>query len=103
MKFNPYNKYHNKSTIVNGIRFSSKKEAKRYQDLKLLEENGDIKDLKLQSRFNFPMGVFYKGDFSYLENGKLIVEDVKGVKTAVFILKIKCFKYFYPDIELRIT
>ena len=42
------NKYHNTKTKVNDITFDSKLEAKRYTELKLLEKNGLIKDLKLQ-------------------------------------------------------
>ena len=42
------NKYGNKKTVVDGITFDSRKEAKRYQELKLLEKAGEIKDLRRQ-------------------------------------------------------
>ena len=100
--FNQGLKYHNKPTIIDGIRFASKKEAQRYCELKVLEKQGEIKDLKLQPRFKMAPGFTYISDFSYHSNGKLIVEDVKGVMTQVFILKKKCFTYFYPEYELRI-
>ena len=48
------NKYHNIPTIVDGIRFASNKEARRYQELKLLEKVGEISDLELQPSFTFP-------------------------------------------------
>ena len=41
-------KYGAKKTMVDGITFDSKKEAQRYEELKLMEKNGYIKDLKLQ-------------------------------------------------------
>ena len=41
-------------------------------------------------------------DFKYIENGKTIVEDVKGIQTDVFKLKHKIFEKVYPDLELRI-
>ena len=101
MRFRPYNKYHNHPTIISGIRFSSKREAARYQVLKLLERHKEIKNLKLQPIFKFPTGFSYRADFSYFDNkGKFIVEDVKGIQTDVFKLKKKCLEYFYPAIEL---
>jgi hypothetical protein len=42
-------------------------------------------------------------DFRYHENGRLVVEDTKGMETAVFKIKAKLFRYRYPTIELRIT
>ena len=44
----------------------------------------------------------YIADFQYIENGKTIVEDVKGMQTDVFKLKHKIFEKVYPDLELRI-
>lgn len=53
MKINniSYNKYLNKFTEVDGIKFSSKKEANRYSELKMMENAGIITDLKLQVKF----------------------------------------------------
>jgi hypothetical protein len=102
MRFRPYNKYKNKITYIDNIRFASKREAARYQVLKLLEQQGAIKELKLQPTFKFPMGFAYRADFSYLRNNVQMVEDVKGLETDVFKLKSKCFKYFYPAIDLII-
>lgn len=45
------NKYHNEPTVVNGIRFDSRKEARRYEQLMLAMELGAIKDLRLQVDF----------------------------------------------------
>jgi len=45
------NKYHNQPVTIDGIRFASKREGKRYSELKLLEQAGSITDLKLQPRF----------------------------------------------------
>ena len=103
MRFNKTNKYHNKITYVNGIRFASKKEAERYKILKIIHLKNQIQGLTLQPRFDFPMGFSYIADFSYMANGQMIVEDVKGIETGVFKLKKKCFEYFYPFIELKIV
>ena len=109
-----YNKYRNVKTTIDGIKFDSKAEARRYTELKLLEKAGEITDLKLQPRFILQHSFKHKGktiraitymaDFQYSENGKEIVEDVKGVETAVFKIKKKMFLNIYDGIyELRIV
>lgn len=100
------NKYHAKRTIVDGIAFDSVAESRRYQLLKLLERSGQITELTLQPEFvilepytrsdgKWIRGIKYRADFAYfdeLEN-KQIIEDVKGVETAVFKLKRKLVEY----------
>lgn len=109
-----YNKYGNIKTIIDGIKFDSKAEAERYCELKLLEKAGVIKNLKLQPRFILQhsfkhegktvRAITYVADFQYTENGKEIVEDVKGVETAVFKIKKKMFIKIYDGIyEFRIV
>src|SRR4051812_49216783 len=92
------NKYGAIPTEVDGIRFASKREAKRYQDLKLLERAKVIRDLELQPRFKIEVGGLlictYVADFQYrvCTDNRLVVEDSKGVETAVFKLKRKLLK-----------
>lgn len=101
-------KYKNKKIMVNGIQFDSKKEAKRYQELKLMEDAGMISRLERQVEFvlipeqrefnareiytkgpkkgSFKPGkllerkLVYIADFVYMKDGKVIVEDVKGYR-----------------------
>lgn len=104
MKFlgeNMKQKYKNKKTKINGITFDSKKEAKRYQELKWLEKEGSISDLELQPKFKFVINglplkanrkgarqVTYSADFRYLnKQGEMVVEDVKGFITDVYKIK----------------
>lgn len=100
-------KYGAHPKTVDGIRFASTKEAKRYGELLLLERAGKITDLTLQSKYPLRIGLVtithYVGDFRYIEGGKVVLEDVKGFATKEFILKAKLFQALYPDIELRIT
>lgn len=109
-----YNKYKNVKTIIDGIKFDSKAEARRYTELKLLEKVGEISNLKLQPKFILQhsfkhegktvRAITYVADFQYTENGKEIVEDVKGVETAVFKIKKKMFIKAYDGIyEFRIV
>lgn len=105
-------KYFSKKVIVNNIKFDSKKEANRYIELKLLLDAGEIKDLELQKEFilqdSFKINkktrrkITYKADFTYIttSDDKLHVEDVKGFKTDVYLLKKKLFEYKY-GIELE--
>lgn len=98
------NKYRNKKTVVDGITFDSQKEAKRYGELKLLEHAGVITDLQLQPPFKLEVhGVkicTYRADFRYTENGKDVVEDVKGVLTPVYRIKKKLMFAIY-GIEIK--
>lgn len=92
-------KYHAIRTDVDGISFSSRKEANRYCELKLLQQVGVIYNLELQPKFPLvvngkKIGV-YIADFSYVENGNLITEDVKGILTPVYKLKKNLVQALY--------
>ena len=93
------NKYRAIKTIVDDITFDSKKEARRYVQLKLLVKAGVVTKLELQPRYDLIINTvkcgFYKADFRYFENGKEVVEDVKGMKTPVYNLKKKLIKAIY--------
>lgn len=86
-------KYHAVKTTVDNIVFDSKREAARYSELKLLFRAGQITNLEIQPKFDFLLSgkkIFtYRPDFIYYENGRQIIEDVKGMKTPVYRLKKK--------------
>lgn len=100
-----YNKYRSKKYYIDGYKFDSKKEAKRYQELKLLEEGKVISNLILQPKFELQpkfrydgkgeRAIHYIADFIYwdIENSCEVVEDVKGFKTTEYKLKRKLFLY----------
>ena len=99
------NKYHNRKVIVDGLKFDSIKEAKRWRELCLLYRAGEIGEVERQVEFllipsqrtRTPDGktkteraVKYRADFVYLDkNGRKVVEDVKGVRTKEYIIKRK--------------
>ena len=91
-----FSKFRNKRTMLDGIAFDSKKEAARYQELKLLERAGEISELKLQPTFSIEVGGHrickYRADFAYKQGGADVVEDVKGIKTPTYRLKAKLLK-----------
>ncbi len=106
------NKYRNKKIQIDRYVFDSIAEGQRYRELALLERAGKISDLKLQPRFLLQesfrkngktyRAINYIADFMYKENGRTIVEDVKGMETKEFKIKRKLFEYKYPDLELKI-
>ncbi len=106
-------KYKNKKVEYHGIKFDSQKERNYYIKLKLLEEKGKIKDLKLQVKFElqpkFQFGnkniqaISYIADFTYYdEENKLHIVDVKSEATKkdkVYRLKKKMMQYKGLEIE----
>lgn len=110
-------KYKAKKVTVEGITFDSQKEAKRFQELYLLERAGKVEDLRRQVKYVLipaqyepdTVGVrggkrrgklierecSYVADFVYTENGKLVVEDAKGFKTPEYKIKKKLMLSVY--------
>jgi hypothetical protein len=95
-------KYGNVKTFTSdGIKHDSIKEANRWCELKLLERAGVIQDLQRQVKYELipkqesEKPVYYIADFVYTENGKKVVEDVKGCRTEVYKLKKKMMLYFH--------
>ena len=122
-------KYKAVKTTIDGITFDSKKEAKRYTELKVLERAGHITHLELQPEYEIVInGVKickYKADFRYFtvraENNERsynskgewqtptmtgdkegqIVEDVKGFKTPIYRLKKRLVEASYPGTLIK--
>ena len=92
-------KYHSRKTALDGRTFDSGAEASRYGQLLLMERTGLISGLAMQVPFEIIpadtgadgkklRALRYVADFTYYDRkGKLHVEDVKGVRTAVYKLK----------------
>ena len=123
------NKYKAVKTTIDGIEFDSKREAKRYTELKILEKAGHITHLELQPEYQITVnGVNickYRADFRYFtvrqkENfyGKdskgnyytktmtgdkegQVVEDSKGFKTPTYRLKKKLVEASYPGTLIK--
>ena len=104
MGYNPYprRKFGNKKVLVDGMTFDSKKEARRYLELKMRQQAGEISGLECQKVFELiPKQVDedgkcierdckYIADFVYTDkDGKIVVEDTKGYKTPDYIIKRK--------------
>lgn len=98
-------KYHAVPTVVDNVRFASKREAARYGELKLLVKAGRVRNLKLHPRFALHVkGIVvghYVADFTFNEKvgpfdvWSFVVEDTKGVRTQMFRWKAKHMKAEY--------
>lgn len=119
-------KYGAKKIEIDGEIFDSKREAKRWKELKLMEDVGLIEDLRRQvkyvlipaqrepDRMDFSKSargkvikgkviereVAYYADFVYLRDGKTVVEDAKGMRTEVYKLKRKLMLWVH-DIQIK--
>jgi len=101
------NKFGAEKTKVDGVKFDSKAESKRYSELKMLEKAGVISNLELQPKFLIIPGVVWNGkklreryyiaDFKYTEDSRTVVEDTKGFKTELYKLKRSLFLSKYPE------
>ena len=92
-------KYNAKKITIDGYLFDSLMESRRYENLKLMVVSGDIESLEIHPVF--PLVVNdkrigkYIADFQYTENGKQIIEDVKGFKTSLYRLKKRLVEALY--------
>jgi hypothetical protein len=110
--------YAKKTPCAQGHTHASGKEAKRCNDLHLLQRAGHISGLQLEPRFTFiiegrelKMGngqvARYTADFTYVENGRKVVEeikpkDAKGISRD-FPMRAALFRHLWPSVELRVV
>lgn len=102
-------------------KYDSIKECRRHTELQLLQRAGQISGLECQvplliaEAFTDKDGkkhraIYYKADFVYAENGRTVIEDVKGYDerlqkyrtTEAFNLKWKLLQAKYPDYIFRL-
>jgi hypothetical protein len=102
-------KYNNQGNWYDGIYFRSQLELRRYCQLKILMNTGEISGFIIQPRFILQIGdennkaITYSGDFLILNNdGTYIVEDTKGYENQQWQRTYKMFKLKYPNVELKI-
>lgn len=110
------NKYGANKIHVDGMTFDSKAEYRRWCELKLLERTGEITELKRQvpfeivPKYRYQTGeiqraLHYIADFTYKENGRLVVEDVKGCTQGaaydLFKTKIIMLGWLHDGLKVR--
>ena len=89
-------KYKAKKIIIDAITFHSQKEGKKYIEYENLRKSGEILFFLMQVPFHLPGGVKYILDFLiFWANGEVTFVDVKGMKTAIYILKKKQVEDLY--------
>lgn len=103
----------NKYRAIKTGKYASKGEAARAQELALLARAGAIADLAEQIPYLLipaqrdALGkavrpCVYIADFVFTENGKTVVEDFKGMRTPVYLIKKKLM-LFVHGITVRET
>lgn len=111
------NKYHARKTPCNqGHMHASGKEARRCNDLHLLQRAGEICGLQIEPRFTFAVNgrqvkmrngqpARYTPDFTYVERGVKVAEDVKSraTQTEAFAVRWAFAKALWPDIDWRLV
>jgi len=96
-KKNKYNVGAKEKRTVDNITFDSIKEAKRYRELKLAQQAGNVIMFLLQPRFETGGGTKYRADFQvFWANGDVTFEDVKGRRTKDYIRAKKQVEALYP-------
>jgi hypothetical protein len=93
------------------VTFDSKKEARRFDSLLIMQKQGHIEKLTLQPEYEIIptckhngqtlRKIKYIADFRYEQNGNIIVEDVKGFHTDVYQLKKRLFLIQNPNLDFR--
>jgi hypothetical protein len=96
-------KYNAVPTVVDGIRFDSKAEARFYEELKLLRHAGEISYFLMQTPVHLPGNGKLEVDFMIVHsNGRIQYVDVKGKATKEWLAKRRVAEAIYPfKIETR--
>lgn len=99
------NKYRNRRVTIDGLKFDSVREAKRYKQLAVLERAGLIDALRRQVRFplivNGVLVCTYVADFTYTdESGRKVIEDAKGYATREYKTKARLFAALHPGLSI---
>ena len=84
-----------------GHKFPSKKEGNRYDELKMLQEAGEVIWLMLQPPFYFPASKYVADFMIFWADGTCTVEDVKGFKTPKYKADLKRMAIHYPSVTIQ--
>lgn len=109
MKKRPGSKYRNAWVTIDGIKFQSKSEGRRYEVLRDRQDEGKIEGLALQPKFPIVVNgvkvAEYRADFKYYDydTRQWVIEDVKGARKAIYLLKKKLVEALHgvTIIEIR--
>ena len=97
-------KYNAKPTVVDGIRFDSKKEAEYYTGLKARQRAGQVVGWFRQVPIHLPGGTILRIDFlEFWTDGTVHVVDVKGMETKLFKTKKREVEAAYPWLRIEIV
>ncbi len=95
--FSKPHKFNAQQTVIDGIKFSSRKEARRYADNKVRVQAGELLFFLRQVPVHLPGSTKLVVDFvEFTAAGTVHFVDTKGVETEVFKLKRRQVEELYP-------
>ncbi len=102
-------KFNNRKTVIDGFTFDSAKEARRYQELTLLEKAGEVEAFVCQPVYELTVNGSRVGrmtlDFEVIwANGEITCEDVKGgraTKTEAYSLRKRVFEACHAPLTVK--
>jgi hypothetical protein len=95
-------KYGAKRLFRNGRQYDSTAEGDRHEELKLLEQAGEIAELEHHPKRIELCCADYTPDFRYVERGRVVFEDVKGAEDRVFNRNCRAWRKMGPGV-LRVV
>ena len=101
-------KYGSEKVVVDGVTFDSRAEYRRWCELCLMAQAGEISSLQRQVRYELTpvqrdedgnvieRACYYVADFVYTDaQGRAVVEDVKGFRTKEYLIRRKLMLFLY--------
>ena len=94
-------KYNAVRVELDGFKFASKKEGKRYAELKLLKEAGECIMFLFQVPFRMPASTYWADYMVFWKDGRVTVEDTKGFKTPAYNKQKRLMGVHFPMVEIE--
>lgn len=91
-------KYNATRVERDGFKFDSKREGKRYDELKLCKRSGDCVMFLHQVPFRMPGSVYWADFMVFWKDGAVTVEDVKGMRTAAYKKQLAMMAIHFPSV-----
>ena len=105
-------RYNRTQIVYKDILFDSLQECEYYKILEIRESKNEISNIKihptyvLQPPFTYfgkkVNGIEYTPDFEYIENGKKVCIEVKGIPTPDFELRLKMWKFLNQNVLIKV-
>lgn len=93
-------KYNAVQVERDGFKFGSKREGKRYDELKLAKRSGECVFFLHQVPFRMPGSTYWADFMAFWEDGNITIEDTKGFKTSAYKKQKAMMAVHFPIVEI---